>query len=243
MTKEKLIQAYMENSLTADQQEALEGMITEGKIQLEELESNDLFGAMEDELTVSQEADYRFQKLIETAPEQVSTSPAKQAINWYKYGLIGLASLVLLFAVYSLGKQSNALNPAMNPVIKQDFASQFIEAEDASEKITLVSTETLDLTEDKKITEALLSALNTDKSTNVRIACVQTLERYSYMEEVRSGLVNSIIHQTSPLVLSHIADAINASGKGLSKSEMEKRINKNLPQPILDNIEANFLKI
>ena len=240
MKKETLIQAYIANSLTDEQQKQLERLIEEGEVQLEELDSMDLFDQLNSELTVTNEVDQAIHNSLKTKPNSTSTS---DSINWYKYALMSVLGLLLLAAVFWFGKQSSISMDSDAPIFKQDFASQFIEAENASEKITLVSTENLDLSEDMKIADALIFALNNDKSTNVRIACVQTLERYSYLEQVRTGLVNSIVNQDSPLVLSHIADAINASGKGLSKEEMAKRINKDLPPPLLDHIQENFLKI
>ena len=240
MKKEELIQAYHNNNLTAEQERSMEQMIASGEISLEELDTLSIFESIPAVRDVSDATDM---KIIDSLESLTAPSSIKNPLIWYKYGLITLSAIILLVAAFWFGQISTNTTEVPVQHFQQDFASQFSEANNATEKISLVSTENLDLSQDYKIAESLIFALNNDKSTNVRIACVQTLENYSYLEQVRTGLVNSIINQNSPLVLSHIADAINSSGKGISKGEFSKRINKDLPKPLLENIEENFLKI
>lgn len=126
---------------------------------------------------------------------------------------------------------------------KIDFASELLQSEKAMDKINLVSNTSLQEDTDEKVIDALLFALISDESINVRLACINTLYDYAYLPKVRAGLIQAVSYQDSPIVLANLAEAINASGKKLPAEEFKALINKELPPPIQNSINENLIKI
>ncbi|HLZ89164.1 MAG TPA: HEAT repeat domain-containing protein, partial [Puia sp.] len=60
----------------------------------------------------------------------------------------------------------------------------------------------------KDVIEALLSTLNNDPNTNVRLMTLEALTHYANNPLVREGLVQSILQQESPLVQAALADVM-----------------------------------
>lgn len=71
----------------------------------------------------------------------------------------------------------------------------------ASNRLSAVNT-VMDMKEsDKEITMALINVMNTDNNTNVRLAAVSALSRFSDEIEVRNELLKALETQEDPLVL------------------------------------------
>ena len=62
------------------------------------------------------------------------------------------------------------------------------------------------LSPDIKVIMALLNTLDRDGNINVRLASLDVLAENSYIPEVRTGLIQSITNQDSPLVQIAMAD-------------------------------------
>ena len=234
MDKKKLLEKYHAGNCSEEQLNQIEQWIASSEIELTDLEDHqELEFALEETLSPSKETDTQIQELI----------AKKKATSRWPWFLAGIVILSLLSSLYlnsrfdenTQGQETT--NPALN------FASELEQSSSSNDKIRLVSSETLNIESDSKIIDALLFTLNNDKSTNVRLACVQTLSEYAELEKVRTGLVNAITNQKSAMVLNNIAEALNRSGNTISKDEFEDRINKNLPEPLMQSIEENFIKI
>jgi HEAT repeat protein len=61
---------------------------------------------------------------------------------------------------------------------------------------------------DPELLKALLEALNHDPNTNVRLASLDALEKFTRNKDVRQALVNSIRQQDSPLVQIALIDSL-----------------------------------
>ncbi|MFB3902103.1 MAG: HEAT repeat domain-containing protein [Acidobacteriota bacterium] len=61
---------------------------------------------------------------------------------------------------------------------------------------------------DRKVLRALVDAMNSDPSVNVRLAAVDALQHYSDDEEIRDAMVRSLSTQDSPLVQIALIDAM-----------------------------------
>ncbi len=181
----------------------------------------------------SEQMDLKFYKMLER-----SRKPARvqRSFLWFLRLALPLAALVVTFY---MGTQYNRDSKPD----EMDFASELLSAEDVSDKINLVSNTTITEETDQQIIDALLFTLSHDESVNVRLICINTLYDYAYLPRVRAGLILAISQQDSPLVLTNLAQAINASGKKLGKGEFMDLIKKDLPRPIKKTIDASLVKI
>ena len=83
-----------------------------------------------------------------------------------------------------------------------------LENPSASERIRGVSYASEIQTINKNVLDALLSTLNNDPNSNVRLMTLDALTRYANVPAVRRGLVQSILQQDSPLMQAAIADVM-----------------------------------
>ena len=79
----------------------------------------------------------------------------------------------------------------INSLENQSSASQRLNGVNASYSINHA---------DKDILYALIKAMNTDENTNVRLAAVEALEKFSGEEKVRSALIDALELQDDPIV-------------------------------------------
>jgi len=83
-----------------------------------------------------------------------------------------------------------------------------LENPSASERIRGVSYTSEISKVNKHVINALLSTLNNDPNSNVRLMTLEALTHYADDPAVREGLVQSILQQDSPLVQAALADAM-----------------------------------
>jgi hypothetical protein len=83
-----------------------------------------------------------------------------------------------------------------------------LENPSASERIRGVSYASDIQTINKNVLDALLSTLNNDPNSNVRLMTLDALTRYANVPAVRRGLVQSILQQDSPLMQAAMADVM-----------------------------------
>lgn len=235
MEKKILLEKYHIGSCSPEEITQIENLIESGEIQMEELEDHQQIASiLESSMEVDEIVNVNFKKALN-----------KSKINPPWKLILSLAILCSAFLVFSFFNQNSVGSENNNKpeTMPLNFANELQQSTSSNEKIRMVSSENLNIDADSKIIDALLFALNNDKSTNVRLACVQTLSGYGHLENVRTGLINAIVNQKSAIVLNNIAEALNANGNQISKGEFEDRINKNLPQPLMKSIEENFIKI
>jgi len=83
-----------------------------------------------------------------------------------------------------------------------------LENPSASERIRGVSYTSEIKAVNKNVVNALLSTLNNDPNNNVRLITLEALTHYAEDPLVREGLVQSILHQESPLMQAALADVM-----------------------------------
>lgn len=79
----------------------------------------------------------------------------------------------------------------MMQLIDQESPSTRIKAVNYAEEITKV---------DPNVINALITRLNTDQNSNVRLAAAYALEKFAYDQTVRNKLIHSLSNQKDPLV-------------------------------------------
>jgi hypothetical protein len=123
----------------------------------------------------------------------------------------GAFALCLLLVGFVAGERFTA-KPATSPSpqlaamqseltnLRQMVALSLLEQQSASRRLEGVSYSTQVERPDPEISAALLHALRFDSSVDVRLAALDALRRYSHDPTVRSGLLNALQDQQSPLV-------------------------------------------
>lgn len=97
---------------------------------------------------------------------------------------------------------------------------------------------------DQIVIKSLFVTLNNDENANVRLAALDALFRYSSLPEVRQGLIESIAHQNSPLVLVTLSKAMVILQEKGSVEELRKQIDKgNFDENAKSRINENIQKI
>ncbi len=91
---------------------------------------------------------------------------------------------------------------------------------------------------DDKIIEALLKTLNNDPNVNVRMVAAQSLAGLANNPMVRSGLIQAISNQTSPVIQNALADIMIDLMEKKSVGEFEKL----LQQQNLDTLVKEKIK-
>jgi hypothetical protein len=148
--------------------------------------------------------------------------PLTGGYAWWKPGLAGLVrQMTIVIALFCLGmyvgrvSMSGHNSPAdearlQNQVqsLQQTVALSLLERQSATSRLEGVSWSSRVTRPDGDLLSALVSALNHDPNTNVRLASLDALEKFSSDPGVRKSLVNSIATQDSPLVQIALIDAL-----------------------------------
>ena len=117
-------------------------------------------------------------------------------------------------------------------LIDQPSANKRLQAVNEATKLDKVT---------KTITDALFEMLNNDPNVNVRLATVEALARYIDINEVREGLVKSIVQQESPLVQIALADLMVSIQEKKSIDAMKNILKqKDLDNSVKQKIEASI---
>jgi hypothetical protein len=92
--------------------------------------------------------------------------------------------------------------------LREMMMKSLLQNPSASERMRGVSFTSEIKTVNNDVIEALLSTLNNDPNTNVRLMTLETLTHYVNNPLVREGLVHSILQQESPLMQTALADVM-----------------------------------
>ncbi len=128
--------------------------------------------------------------------------------------------------------------------MKQLMLLSLLENPSASERMRAVSYTDQISSVNKKVIDALLTTLNEDPNTNVRLVTLESLVKLSGDPGVREGLVQSITRQESPLLQSAIADAMVRLQEKRSLKSLQKLLDKkDLNEMVRNKIEQSIHKL
>lgn len=134
-----------------------------------------------------------------------------------------------------ISELQNTRETLMLTLFEQPSATARLKAVNLSEELA---------TPDQQVIQALLKTLNNDENTNVRLAAVEALFRYSNQPEVRKGLIEAIPNQDSPMVLVTLSKAmVLLQEKGSVEKLRQILNNENLDQNVKAQITENIQKI
>jgi hypothetical protein len=187
-----------------------------------------------------------YRKLNEVSSREARL--AKGGFAWWKPGLAGLVRQALVaVALFALGLfvgREKAGNPAADQMaqlrnqvqdLRQTVALSLMDRQSATSRLEGVSWSMQVNQLDPELRNALVQALNHDPNTNVRLASLDALEKFTRDKDVRQALVNSIRQQDSPLVQIALIDSLvqiqdrGAAGE-LRKLTEEKGLNAAVQQ-------------
>ncbi|MBX2843292.1 MAG: HEAT repeat domain-containing protein [Flammeovirgaceae bacterium] len=115
--------------------------------------------------------------------------------------------------------------------LRKNMMLTLLEQPSASERIKAVNI-SYDLEDaDPKVIEALFFTLNNDKNSNVRLAALEALTRYSFNKKIRNGLTESLRHQNKPLIQIALIDVLTE----MHDKSLKKEFNDLLQQGELDS--------
>jgi len=184
------------------------------------------------------------------------TGQPRLKINWPDFNeIFGLCSFALkpAFAVilFLIGIITGLLiknQPDNSELITELQNSQktlmltLLEQPSATERLKAVNLTNELSGPDEVVTKALFTTLNNDDNVNVRLAALEALFNYSNLPEVRKGLVESISHQKSPLVLVTLSKAMvllqeEGSAEKLKQLLKEHDFDENVENRIKEDIQ------
>ncbi len=102
-----------------------------------------------------------------------------------------------------------------------------LEKPSATERLKAVNLTSQINQADEKVITALLTTLNNDENTNVRLATIEALLNYADYPEVRQGLVEAIVQQQSGMVQIALAETMVALKEKSSVEELRKLLEHN----------------
>jgi len=125
--------------------------------------------------------------------------------------------------------------------MRQMMMLSLLDNPSAVERLQAVSLSTELDKADGKVIEALLTTLNYDTNTNVRLATLEALIRYTDEPQVREGLIESLALQDSPMVQMALADLMvklqeKRSVKALRQLLRQKGIRKTVKTKVEQSI-------
>ena len=139
-------------------------------------------------------------------------------------------------------QQISVMNDEMHH-LKKMLMLTLLEQESAIERLQAVNMSETISNQDDEVIKALLSTLNNDENVNVRLVALDALHKMANNPEVRKGLVQSIINQTSPLVQITLAEIMvqlheKSSAPSLKKLLEDNNLNQDVKKKLEESIET-----
>ena len=197
------LMAYVMNEVTKLERVAIENHIqTCGacKTELANVQSFlDVMNTVEEE----QPSNNLKQRFATTLQEEINKEETKVVAltpqkEWKSYLRVA-ASVVILISGYFLGKLSNNESTIKSNKEQQAIFS-LLENQSASKRILAISKTTTYSVEDTRIIDALINKMFVDKNTNVRLAAIEALAKFSSLEKVRNALLKALETDKEPSV-------------------------------------------
>lgn len=223
-----LITGYFQGRLNAAENEQLQMLLEEGKVDISELiELQKVYNEMEILKVPEPRARVRqnfYSMLDKEKAKQAQAKGLNERISEWIHRVkssFELRNLGYATAIFMIGiLMGDLLNPISNREDKIDRLSSevsqmrevmmisLLENDSPVERLRAVNISNQIPSSGNRTIDALFHTLNNDTNVNVRIAAVNALAERGSNPEVRSGLVNSIVRQKSPLVQIALADAM-----------------------------------
>lgn len=223
---------YMNNQMTDAERVAFENHLATCTECRQELQASQKVWDLMGEIPVPEPArdmQVRFNAMLDVykaqTEERQSAMPGilqklKQLFTLQPGFIVAYSIALVIIGVgagYFVSQKSQPVTASATPVdslraqvheMKEMVMLALLQNPSASERIRGVSYTSEIKGVNKNIIEALLTTLNNDPNTNVRLMTLDALTHFANDPAVREGLVQSIVEQDSPLVQSALADAM-----------------------------------
>lgn len=257
-----MITEYIDGTLSPEREREFQQYVQEGHIDMAEVrEMARLQGIMLDSQAPEPSAAlkenfYQMLNEAQTKQSQLKNSPSfLERINASIFGSLygkmafGVGVLVIgLFFGTTLGNSSykeelSDLNGQMVEM-REMMMMAMLEKESVSDRLKGVQMSSELSSSNEKVIDALFLTLNSDLSTNVRIAALNTLAGFTNDPKVREGLVNSISKQKSPLMQVNMAELMVKLQETKAKEELKSILeNDQTPEEVKVTLKASMEKI
>jgi len=227
----EMLAGWMEDQLTEAGRAEMEAHLAGCAECRQQLEANRRLWVSMGGVPVPQPSDkmqVRFDAMLDTyKQEEMSRVPGVlfylRQLFAVRPGFTWAYSVILIVAGvgvgYLLNRGFGAASPAVDKQQLQVLSTQvhemremvllaLLENPSASERIRGVSYTNEISKVNRNVINALLSTLNNDPNSNVRLMTLEALTHYADDPAVREGLVQSILQQDSPLVQAALADVM-----------------------------------
>ncbi|MDN5201777.1 HEAT repeat domain-containing protein [Fulvivirgaceae bacterium BMA10] len=170
-----------------------------------------------------------------TTPLQIAAAVALLIIGglagiWFMKSNTEDAELAIIRKEMEVTKQL-----VMASLKNQSSASQRIEAVNASYELSQF---------DDEITDALINTMNHDENTNVRIAAIEALSKFSNEEKVRKALIASLGVQKNPLVQITLINLMVQMKEDRAVKELENLVkDSETIQTVKDEAQMGIIKL
>lgn len=213
---DELVAKYNEGLADPAEVKQLEALIEAGLVGLTSLRELQKLDQQIEKLEVPQpsmELDTRFYSALaneKKVQKQVRFSVPSWSFLWPRFaaaaGFVLVGFAVGYFIQPPGSKQEVSALTEQVSELKEMMMLSLLEKESASQRLRAVSlTSEMDQVS-SRVTNALFTTLNQDENVNVRLAALEALKPYVKQSQVRTGLIESIVKQDSPLVQIALAE-------------------------------------
>lgn len=259
MTDEKyidLITGYLQGTLNTAERRKLNNLIEDGKIDIREIKEMELMLDRLGSLGIPEPGDSmreRFYSMLETEQTRQQATISQRLQNgwnrlqqYFEFRQLVYASSIFLIGLFAgdiyapisdRDEQIDRLSTQISQM-REVMAISLLNNSSPIERLKAVNISTEIQSVDDRVITALLKTLNNDSNVNVRVAAVEALVSHASNPKVRTGLINSIATQESPIVQAALADAMLALQEKHSVDEFKKLLQQNeLDQNVRDKLE------
>ncbi|WP_323757857.1 HEAT repeat domain-containing protein [Roseivirga sp.] len=257
-----MITEYIDGTLTPEREKEFQQYVQEGHIDMAEVEGlAKLQGVMLSSSVPEPSSALKenFYQMLNEASEKSSQVENDSSLferiksflfgNQYGRMAFGIGVLVIgLFLGTNFGNNSykeelSDLNGQMVEM-REMMMMAMLEKESVSDRLKGVQMSSELSSSNQKVIDALFLTLNSDPSTNVRIAALNTLAEYANDPQVRAGLVSSISQQKSPLMQVNLAELMVKLQETKAKDELKSILESDrTPEDVKVTLKESIEKI
>ncbi len=239
-----LVTGYLQNDLNPDQQKKLDQLIESGEIDLLDLKEMEMMYGKMDSIEPPKPSSGmrdRFYSMLEEEKQVQSVSWSQKLSTWidhqkqrFQLRYVVYATAVFLAGLFigdlyaPLSNQNEQIDNLTSEVsqMREMMMISLLDNSSPTERLKAVNISNEIRSVDERVVNALLKTLNNDSNVNVRLAAVDALTGHANNPAVRSGLINSIANQQSPIVQAALADAMLALQERQSVDEFKKLLER-----------------
>lgn len=184
-----------------------------------------------------------FEKMLSEEIDLINKEPIAlnheivRTIPWNRYIIRVAAAVVVFVAGTWFGHTFKTEKPDANTVQMNDLRNEvkdvkemlmfsLLDEESASQRIKAVNYADEISNPDQRVLQALVHTLNNDKNVNVRLASLYSLGKFANIPLVRDSLVNSLGHQSEPVIQVMLINLLAEKKEVKARAAMRDMITK-----------------